>query len=53
MTIKQAEKLAECYQEKDQNYIIKVMVDQKEITEAEAGFLLLDLEQKKGKINVL
>ena len=43
MTIQQAKKLIECYEKKDLFYIIKTLVDNKEIREAEAGFLLIDL----------
>lgn len=53
MTIKQAKKITECYQEeRGKMAIIKTMVNNKEITESEAGFLIIDLINK-GEINVL
>jgi len=47
MTIKQAKKITECYDQKNKFYIIKCMVDNKEISESEAGFLLVDLNNRK------
>jgi len=47
MTIKQAENLVKCYDQKNKFYIIKSMVDSKEISESEAGFLLVDLNNRK------
>lgn len=43
MIIQEAKKISQCYSKKDLFYIINLLVNQKEITEAEAGFLLIDL----------
>ena len=47
MTIKQAKNLIQCYNQKNKFYIIKMLVDSKEISESEAGFLLVDLNNRK------
>lgn len=53
MTITQAEKITKMYdKEEGKINIIKTMVNTKEITEAEAGFLIVDLNNR-GEINVL
>ena len=47
MTLKQAENLTKCYDKENKLFIIKCMVDNKEISESEAGFLLVDLNNRK------
>lgn len=53
MTITTAKKIIECYDEESGKIaIIKTMVNNKEISEAEAGFLIIDLVEKR-ELNVL
>ena len=53
MTIDTAKKITKCYdEEKGKINIIKTMVNNKEITEAEAGYLIIDLVEKR-ELNVL
>lgn len=53
MTLNTAKKITEMYdKEEGKINIIKTMVLEKEITEAEAGFLIIDLSER-GELNVL
>ncbi|MFA5049255.1 MAG: hypothetical protein WC516_09590 [Patescibacteria group bacterium] len=53
MTIKQAEQITKMYEKEEGKIaIINTMVKAHELTEAEAGFLIYDLNNK-GEINVL